>query len=677
MQTIGAQTVHADDNVISAVESITKVHDLLPGLGVALGEWRAALRLFTDADVKLAEAFEACAVALDDYSPTHGTTTACASCDLKESARQLVASSHSARDVDAVIADSLGEVGARLDRAFASDRSSFHDLIHRRTNCKRALEEVLRGSARDEASARDKRERVASSLLAVEAQIETHLDDLGRKRAIQLKQEFANLAACRALYFGGAHAAAQSDLACSGNIAGRACCELAMRMKHARARTKTRRGAHAGTARAKSTMSERRVSQTSFRAHSAAADAAQRRSQTGSSVASAVASVDRLMTENAPDDDHSPPNTAMLNAHLLLKRPPTPNDDDHDCVHDPDMCAAASCALGQIEEELVAVRADRARSAFEGQSVEALDELDAMQIELQLEKTMMGAKLTAARAEQAEFPDVQSPSQAAALPVEPAPRSSACSETVEELEASMVVIEEELLAVRADRARSEGQAPLSADALEEFEAIQNDLLSEKRAVDAELSAARVQARRSMETSSEPAPRVSGTIAQSSSSGHINAALACNAALAETRQLHQARFCGEEGATRRTSRNDQAPPRTHAAKLHSSTPPPPPPPPPNGTHESESMLVRKVRMPAVNHPLFGDVELEDGAHVLILRRYLSSHYYGMVLDGESAGQTGLFLADACCREEEAKTDAPDTTESYLSRAARVLGVEVNY
>ena len=83
MQTIGAQTVHADDNVISAVESITKVHDLLPGLGVALGEWRAALRLFTDADVKLAEAFEACAVALDDYSPTHGTTTACSSCDLK------------------------------------------------------------------------------------------------------------------------------------------------------------------------------------------------------------------------------------------------------------------------------------------------------------------------------------------------------------------------------------------------------------------------------------------------------------------------------------------------------------------------------------------------------------------------------------------------------------------
>merc|ERR1712185_343516 len=100
----------------------------------------------------------------------------------------------------------------------------------------------------------------------------------------------------------------------------------------------------------------------------------------------------------------------------------------------------------------------------------------------------------------------------------------------------------------------------------------------------------------METSSEPAPRVSGTIAQSSSSGHINAALACNAALAEARQLHQARFCGEEGATRRTSRNDQAPPRPHAAKLHSSTPPPPPPPPPNGTHESESMLVRKVRMP---------------------------------------------------------------------------------
>ena len=87
-----------------------------------------------------------------------------------------------------------------------------------------------------------------------------------------------------------------------------------------------------------------------------------------------------------------------------------------------------------------------------------------------------------------------------------------------------------------------------------------------------------------------------------------------------------------------------------------------------------MLVRKVRMPAVNHPLFGDVELKDGAHVLILRRYLSSHYYGMVLDGESAGQTGLFLADACCREDEA---APDTTESYLSRAARVLGVEVNY
>ena len=87
--------------------------------------------------------------------------------------------------------------------------------------------------------------------------------------------------------------------------------------------------------------------------------------------------------------------------------------------------------------------------------------------------------------------------------------------------------------------------------------------------------------------------------------------------------------------------------------------------------SESMVVRKVRTPASSHTMFGDVKLEGGAHVLILRRQLSNYCYGIVLDGHSAGQAGLFLADACCREGY----EAETTQSYMRRAASVLGVEV--
>ena len=173
-------------------------------------------------------------------------------------------------------------------------------------------------------------------------------------------------------------------------------------------------------------------------------------------------------------------------------------------------------------------------------------------------------------------------------------------------------------------------------------------MSEKRAVDAELSAARVQARR---RGIESAPRVSGTIAENVVE-RARAALACNAALAETR--HQARFAVKRATRRIVAQRPSAPanpcreasfidPTAAAAASAASM---------VGTHESESMVVRKVRMPAVNHPMFGDVELEDGAHVLILRRHLSSHYYGIVLDGESAGQTGLFLADACLKTKKA-------------------------
>ena len=90
--------------------------------------------------------------------------------------------------------------------------------------------------------------------------------------------------------------------------------------------------------------------------------------------------------------------------------------------------------------------------------------------------------------------------------------------------------------------------------------------------------------------------------------------------------------------------------------------------------SESMVVRKVRTPAMSHTMFGDVKLEGGAHVLILRRQLSNYCYGIVLDGHSAGQAGLFLADACCREGREGHEA-ETTQSYMRRAASVLGVEV--